>query len=81
MFYDVFPYSFVLMVYIAYLTSFFVHETIPIDINVYCYNMYSYSQIYCSFSILFLSSDYWFLLNAYSYYQFIFCSVSINMLR
>ena len=53
MIYNVFVDAFVLMVYIVYSIYIFVHETIRIKLCVYCYGKYSYSQLYCSFNVLF----------------------------
>ena len=48
---------------------------------VYCHSRSSYSRLYGSFHILFWSSNYCFLLNVYYYFKFIFCLISITILK
>ena len=80
MFYSVFPHSFVLMVYIFYSISFSVHNTVLIYIMRIFYSKYSYSQLYCSFNVLFIIRLL-FIFEAYYYDQFIFFSILISMLK
>ena len=80
MYYDDFYDMFVLVVYIVYLI--FLFFSLDYSCLYYVYIVLgSYSILYCSFSILFWSSDYFFRTRIAIYNPFIFCSSLISILK
>ena len=82
MLYICFADLFVLMVYIFISYIFLLMWLLLFILCVYCYSNNSFSWLYCSFNIIFWSSDYCFLLNSDYYTRSIYYfSSSISMLN